>query len=70
MIKENDDYALIYEDISPNEDIMPILRQLEELSWKSLDILNGFWYEYVKTLPLVNPSIQAMLNAQYTFTNV
>lgn len=74
VIKENDDYALIYQDISPNEDVMRLMQELEELSWKSLDMLNGFWNDYIKITPPPTNSylqaMQAMLNAQYTFTNV
>ena len=74
VIKEKDDYALIYQDISPNEDVMRLMQELEELSWKSLDMLNGFWDDYIKITPPSTNSylqaMQAMINAQYTFTNV
>lgn len=74
VIKEKDNHALIYQDISPNEDVMWLMQQLEELSWKTLDFLTGFWDKYYKFTPLRTDSysqaMQAMINAQYTFTNV
>ena len=74
VIKEKDDYALIYQDISPNEDVMRILQELEDLSWKSLDMLNEFWDNYIKIIPPPTneylQAMQAMLNAPYTFTSV
>lgn len=78
VIKEKDNYALIYQDISPNEDVMWLMQQLEELSWKTLDFLNGFWDMYyndmcfkcLKNTSAYYQTMQAMINAQYTFTNV
>lgn len=42
-IQEGNDYALIYQEILPHENVLYLIENLDELSWDTLDRLTYFW---------------------------